>query len=160
MKYNVPVKTVGRRMAALLATLYDRSQSTFTIADVVSITGLSPRLASSLVRKAIKRGLISRPQRGLFVIVPPELGSTVEYAVNPYLLVRQLAGNAPYFVSHASAMEIHRMVTQPQMVVFAASTKRILPRTAQETDFRFVLIKPDHFFGTIKPGSQSKNPSK
>src|SRR2546427_418449 len=107
MKYNAPLKTVGRQMARLLAALYDRSQSTFIIADVEEITGLSPKLASSLVRKAVKRGLLSRIKRGLFIIVPPELGSTVEYAGNPYLVARRLAGDALCFISHASAMEIH-----------------------------------------------------
>jgi predicted transcriptional regulator of viral defense system len=42
------------------------------------------------------------------------------------------------------------MVTQPQMVIFASSTKRLLSRTLEGTEFRFVLIKPAHFFGTTK----------
>jgi predicted transcriptional regulator of viral defense system len=61
-----------------------------------------------------------------------------------------LAGDAPSFISHASATEIHRMVTQPQYVVFSSSTKRIPNRTVKGTEFRFVLIKPKHFFGTAK----------
>jgi predicted transcriptional regulator of viral defense system len=150
MKYNAPLKTVGNQMARLLAALYDRSQSTFTIADVEEITGLRPSLASSLVRKAAKRGVVSRLKRGLFIIVPPELGSTAEYSGNPYLVARRLAGDAPCFISHASAMEIHRLVTQPQLAVFASSTKRIPNRTIQGTEFHFVLIKRNHFFGTTK----------
>ena len=42
------------------------------------------------------------------------------------------------------------MVTQPQFVVFSSSTKRIPNQTLNGTDFRFVLIKPNHFFGTTK----------
>jgi len=42
------------------------------------------------------------------------------------------------------------MVTQPQYVVFSSSTKRIPNRTVKGTEFRFVLIKPKHFFGTAK----------
>src|SRR5262245_42001015 len=118
-------KTVGRQTAKLLAALYDRAQTTFTIADVEEITGLRPVSASTLLHKAVKRGIISRLKRGVFVIVPPELGSTREYAGNPYLVAQRLAAGAPFFISHSSAMEIHRMVTQPQFVVFASSTKRI-----------------------------------
>lgn len=40
------------------------------------------------------------------------------------------------------------MVTQPQLVVFASSTKRIANRTIHGTKFRFVLVKPAQFFGT------------
>lgn len=137
-------------MAQLLSALHDRSQTTFTLRDVVKITGLRPNLASSLIHKAANRGLVSRLKRGLFVIVPSELGSTTEYTGNPYLVARQLAGEAPYFISHASAMELHRMVTQPELVVFASSTKRIHSRTLQGTEFRFVLVKRADFFGTTK----------
>jgi predicted transcriptional regulator of viral defense system len=47
-------------------------------------------------------------------------------------------------------MEIHRMVTQPQLVVFASSAKRLRSQTVQGTEFRFVFIKPKHYFGTVK----------
>jgi len=149
-KHQLPLKTVGPQTALLLRTLYDRSQTTFTLADVEQITHLRPSLASSLLHKAAKRGLVSRLKRGVFVLVPPEMGSSAEYSGNSYLVARRLAGDAPSFISHASAMEIHRMVTQPQYVVFSSSTKRIPNRTLNGTEFRFVLTKPKHFFGTAK----------
>lgn len=149
-KHNIRTKTIGPQAATLLAGLYDRSQSTFTLADAQKITGLSPHLASSLLHKAVRRGLVSRLKPGVFIIIPPELGSTTEYAGDPYLTARRLAGNAPCFISHASAMEIHRMVTQPQLAVFASSPKRLRSRTLCGTEFRFVFIQPEHYFGTTK----------
>jgi predicted transcriptional regulator of viral defense system len=149
-KYNSVLKTVGRQTARLLTGLYDRSQSTFTLADAEKITGLNSSLASSLLHKAVGRGLVSRLKPGVFVIVPPELGSTAEYAGNPYVTAVRLAGESPSFISHASAMEIHRMVTQPQLTVFASSSKRIRSRKLHGTEFRFVFIKPEHHFGTMK----------
>src|SRR5260370_40751888 len=112
-------KPVGRQTAVLLAGLYDRAQSTFTLGDAQEITGLSSRLASSLLHKAVRRGIVSRLKPGVFVIVPPELGSTSDYAGDPYLTAKRLVGSTACFISHASAMEIHRMVAQPQLVVFA-----------------------------------------
>jgi predicted transcriptional regulator of viral defense system len=149
-KHNAALKTVGRQTARLLTALYDRAQSTFTLADAEKITGLSSNLASSLLHKAVGRGLVSRLKPGLFIIVPPELGSSAEYAGDPYLTAVRLAGKAPCFVSHASAMEIHRMVTQPQLVVFASSLKRIRSRKLHGTEFRFVLIRPEQYFGVVK----------
>ena len=143
-------KTVGSKMAGLLARLYDRSQSTFTLADAQEITGLNSQLASSLLHKAVKRGIVSRLKPGVFVIVPQELGTTSEYTGNPYLTAKWLAGSAPCFISHASAMEIHRMVTQPQLAVFASSAKRLQSRSLHGTEFHFVLVKPEHYFGTAK----------
>lgn len=149
-KHNIQTKTVGPQTATLLTGLYDRSQSTFTLADAQRITGLSSHLASSLLHKAVRRGLVSRLKPGVFIIMPPELGSTAEYAGDPYLTARRLAGNAPCFISHASAMEIHRMVTQPQLAVFASSPKRLRSRTLYGTEFRFIFIQPEHYFGTTK----------
>jgi len=150
IKHNTPGKTTGRQTAGLLAALYDRSQSTFTLADAQEITGLSPELTSSLLHKAVRRGLLSRLKPGVFVVVPPELGSSSEYAGDPFLTAKSLAGSAPCFISHASAMEIHRMVTQPRLVVFASSAKRLRSQTVHGTEFRFVFIKPEHYFGTVK----------
>jgi predicted transcriptional regulator of viral defense system len=149
-KHNPPGKTVGPQTAALLAGLYDRAQSTFTLGDAQEITGLSSHLASSLLHKAVRRGVGSRRKPGVFVIVPPELGSASDYAGDPYLTAKRLAGEGPCFISHASAMEIHRMVTQPQLVVFASSSKRLRSRTLHGTEFRFVYIRADHYFGTAK----------
>jgi predicted transcriptional regulator of viral defense system len=131
-----PVKTIGPQMASLLAGLYDRSQSTFTLQNAQEITKLSAHAASSLLHKAVGRGLVSRLKPGLFVIIPPEFGSSADYAGNPFLTAHRLAGNAHCFISHASAMEIHRMVTQPQFAVFASSAKRLRSRTLHGTEFR------------------------
>jgi predicted transcriptional regulator of viral defense system len=150
MQHNETGKTVGRQMANLLAGLYDQSRTTFALADAEKITGLSPKGASSLLHKAARRGLVSRLKPGIFVIIPQELGSTREYSGDPYLTATKLAGEAPVFVSHASAMEIHRMVTQPQLAVFATSSKRLRSRALYGTEFRFVYVRPKQYFGTAK----------
>ena len=149
-KYNRNIRTIGPQMAKLLNGLHDRSQTTFTLLDVKQITGLEPALASSLLHKALRRGLVSRVKGGVYMLIPAELGSTVEYGGNPYLIARLLAGDAPCYLAYSTAMEIHRMVTQPQFVIFTATTKRVRNRILKGTDFRFILIKPAHFFGTTR----------
>jgi predicted transcriptional regulator of viral defense system len=142
-----PSKTVGSRTAQLLMALYERQNTTFTIADVESITGLSAASARSLIRHAVDRGVVSRLEPGLFVLVPPELGRATEFAGNPYIIARELTAGVDYYISHASAMELHRMVTQPQFVIFTSTTNRIRNRTIHGTEFRFVLIGRDDLFG-------------
>jgi predicted transcriptional regulator of viral defense system len=84
---------------------------------------------------------------GLFVLVPPELGSATEFSGNPYLTSRALAGGHDYYISYASAMELHRMVTQPQFVVFTSTARRLRNKMISGTEFRFVNQAPDSFFG-------------
>jgi predicted transcriptional regulator of viral defense system len=83
----------------------------------------------------------------LFILVPFELGRERDYLGSPYVVARELAGGADYFVSHASAMDLHQMVTQPQLVVYATTTHAIRPRVVLGTEFRFVRCKPEHLFG-------------
>jgi predicted transcriptional regulator of viral defense system len=149
-KNNLSLRTSRSRMANLIMALYDSGRTMFTTAEAAQITGLTVAIASSLLHKARKRGLVSQLKRGLFVIVPPELGSSADYAGNPYLIARYLANGAPYFLSHASAMELHRMVTQPQFVTFISSTKRIPKQTLRGSQFRFVLLKAKDFFADTK----------
>ena len=142
-----PSKTVGSRSAQLLTALYESGHTIFTHADVESITGLLPASARSLVRHAVARGIISRLKPGLFVLVPPDLGRATEFSGNPYVVARQLAAGADYFISHASAVELHRMVTQPQFVIFTSTTKRQRNRTIHGTEFRFILVRHEDAFG-------------
>lgn len=131
----------------MLTALYENGQTTFTHAEVESITGLPPASARSLIRHAVARGVVSRLQPGLFVLVPPELGRETEFAGNPYIIARHLAAGAEYFISHASAMELHRMLTQPQFVIFTSTTKRLRRRTIHGTEFRFVLVRHEDVSG-------------
>jgi predicted transcriptional regulator of viral defense system len=130
--------------------LWDRAASVFSLAEAAEILHISADAASSLLRKATRRGLLSRLQGGKYMVIPPELGSTIEYAGNPLLVAAGLVGHADYFVSHASAMEIHRMVTQPQLVVYVSVCRQMRNRHSNGTEYRFVKIKPGHLFGTTK----------
>ena len=56
MKRKKLLKTVGGQTARLLAALYDRSQTTFTLADVEHITGLHGVSARTLIHKAARFG--------------------------------------------------------------------------------------------------------
>ncbi len=147
---HAPFKTVGPRTALLTTTLYDRARTTFTLADVEEITGLNAASARSLMRSAAARGIVSRLKPGLFVLVPPELGSAREFSGNPYITARALAGGGDYYISHSSAMELHRMVTQPQFVVFTSASKRLRSKTIHGTEFRFVHQKPECLFGATR----------
>jgi len=102
-------------MANLIMALYDSGRTMFTTTEAAQITGLTVAIASSLLHRARKRGL--------FVIVPPELGSSVEYSGNPYLVARYLASDAAYFLSH------QRVGTSPHGDAAAACHIRLQHQT-------------------------------
>jgi predicted transcriptional regulator of viral defense system len=127
--------------------LHERGRTLFTHADVEEITDLSAKSGRNLVAGLVNRGLATRLKPGLFILVPFELGRERQYLGNPYVVARELADTVDYYLSHASAMDLHHMVTQPQLAMFVTSPKAIRPRTVLGTEFRFVRCKPEDMFG-------------
>lgn len=113
-------KTLGPQAAYLVGTLYEYGKPVFSNADVMEITGLEPKSARNFVASLVKRGVASRLKPGLFILVPYELGFEREYMGNPYVIARELSNRKKYYISHGSAMDIHQMLTQPQLKVFAS----------------------------------------
>jgi predicted transcriptional regulator of viral defense system len=140
-------KTLGRQTAHLVTMLHEQGRPLFTHADVQGITGLAAQSSRNLVAGLVNRGLATRLKPGLFILVPFELGRERDYLGNPYVVARELADTSDYYVSHASAMDLHQMVTQPQLAVFVTSPKAIRPRTVLGTEFRFVRCKVEDLFG-------------
>jgi predicted transcriptional regulator of viral defense system len=127
--------------------LNERGKTTFTLQDAEEITGLRNSSVRTLIHKAERRGLITRLRAGLYTLVPFELGRATEYVSDPYVIAREMCEGRPYFLSHASAMELHRMVTQPQFTIYVSSTMRTPPRSVHGHEYRFVTLKPTDFFG-------------
>ena len=125
-------KTMGPRSSALWVELNERGHTTFSLRDVEEITGLRGSSARTLIHKAERRGLVTRLRAGLYTLVPFELGRATEYVGDPYVIAREMCEGHPYFLSHASAMELHRMVTQPQFTIYVSSTMRTPPRSVQD----------------------------
>ncbi len=144
------MKTLGSRTAPLVAELYERGRSTFTLADVEAITGLSPGAARSLVSKAVARGLMTRLTSGLFALVPFELGHATHYSPDPYLLAVEAVGHIPYFLSHATAFELQRLTTQPNFTIYVSCVKRLKPKIIGGYAYHFVQVLPEELFGTTK----------
>jgi predicted transcriptional regulator of viral defense system len=147
MNTNETLKTLGSQAARLVTELHERGRTMFSNADVEEITGLGPKSARNFAASLVHRGVATRLKPGLFILVPFELGRERQFLGNPLVVARELAGGSDYFVSHASAMEIHRMVTQPQLVIFTSTPRAIRPRVVLGTEFRFVRCTPDHLFG-------------
>ena len=149
-KHNHTGKTLGPQAARLVATLHERGRRVFTLSEVTEILGRNGPSARSFLRKLVNRGVATRLRPGLFSLVPFELGREREYLGNPYVVARELMQGKPYYLSHASAMDLHGMVTQPQLVVSVTSPQPMRGRTILGTEFRFVRCRPAHFFGTVE----------
>ena len=150
MNLDEPLKTLGPQAARLVTVLYERGSTLFSNADVEDITGLRPKSARNFVAALVHRGVATRLKPGLFILVPYELGRERDYLGNPLVVARELAGDPDYYISHASAMDVHQMVTQPQLVIYVTAPRSVRPRMVLGTEFRVVRCKPDHVFGVTE----------
>jgi len=143
------MKTIGNQTAKLVEGLHDRGRSTFTLDDAVKILGSPRNIVSNLLAKAERRGVVTRLRRGLFTLVPFELGSATVYGGNPLIVASRLLDGRTHFLSHGTAMGIHGMTRQPQILVTASCVK---PPTrhaqAGGTELRVVSIRENEVFGT------------
>ncbi|MCF8039535.1 MAG: hypothetical protein K9K79_09490 [Desulfohalobiaceae bacterium] len=141
------LKTLGPQAAYLVAALHEEGKTVFSHADVMKVTGLNPKSARNFVASLVNRGVAARLKPGLFILVPYELGFENEYMGNPFVIARELANSDKYYISHSSAMDIHQMVTQPQLKIYTSVTRPIRPRFILGSEFFFVFCKLEHFFG-------------
>ncbi len=148
--HNERLKTLGPQAARLVTTLYESGRTIFTLDDAEAITGFKAGPARSFIHKLVIRGVVMRLRPGLFILVPFELGRERQYLGNPYVVARELAGAKDYFVSHASAMDIHGMTTQPQLVVYITRPKVMRSRMVLGTEFHFIYCPRARFFGAVE----------
>jgi predicted transcriptional regulator of viral defense system len=148
MRYrNNKLKTLGSQAAHLVTTLYEQNKPIFRLKEVQKILRLNEVSSSSFVRKLANRGVVTRLKPGLFILIPFELGKEAEYIGNPLVVAREIVGGKDYFLSHATAMEIHGGITQPQLVVYVTILKPRRSITALGIEFRFIYNQKKYFFG-------------
>ncbi|MGB2783532.1 MAG: type IV toxin-antitoxin system AbiEi family antitoxin [Atribacterota bacterium] len=144
---NNKLKTLGPQAAHLVTTLYEQNKPIFRLKEVQKILRLDEVSSRSFVRKLVNRKVVTRLKPGLFILVPFELGKEAEYIGNPFVVAREIMGGKDYFLSHATAMEIHGGVTQPQLVVYITILKPRRSIAAQGIEFRFIHSQKKYFFG-------------
>ena len=148
MRYkNNKLKTIGTQAAHLVTTLYEQNKPIFRLKEVQKILRLNEVSSSSFIRKLANRGVVARLKPGLFILVPFELGKETEYIGNPLVVAGEIVGGKDYFISHATAMEIHGGVTQPQLVIYVTTLKPRRSITALGVEFRFIHNQKKYFFG-------------
>lgn len=144
---SVSLKTLGPQAAKLVTTLHERGRLVFRLQDVREITALPESSARSFIRKLVDRGVATRLKPGLFVLVPFELGKERQYLGSPLIVAREIMAGDAYYLSHGTAMEIHGMLTQPQLVVTVTTPKPRRSLTTLGVQFRFVRCQRKHLFG-------------
>lgn len=140
-------KNLGAESARLLTTLASQGQMVFTIEDALRIYGKSYSATVQTLRRLDQAGWLVRLNAGKYAIVPLEAGEEAIPVANRLVIARELAGEAPYYISHDSALEIHNMLTRPVTTVTVTITHRLTNRTVLRVPYRFVTARPEALWG-------------
>ena len=140
-------KTLGRKSAYLITTLYEKNKKIFRLKDIQNILNIDADSSRNFARKLVNRHIVTRLKPGLFILLNYDLGMTDKFIGNEYIIAKELINDKKYYISHFSAMEIHGMITQPQYTVYAVSIKKMKPVNVQGIKFKFVPVKENQYFG-------------
>ncbi|HXH74686.1 MAG TPA: hypothetical protein VNJ08_06950 [Bacteriovoracaceae bacterium] len=155
-EYNQPrSKSLGPKSADLISGLYDENKALFTTEDAARISGLSGNALNVFLGRLAKKGIITKLKTGLFNIVPSELGSESVFISEPALIAKSIVHqkgltDTEYYISHGSALELHQMVTQPQLSTYCSVTKHFGKENVHGIEIDFILAKKSQLFGVEK----------
>jgi predicted transcriptional regulator of viral defense system len=142
------MKTLGQQSAKLVETLQDERRQIFTIDDAARILKSPRNVVSNMLGKAEKRGILTRLRRGVYILVPSEMGSETVYAGNPLIVADRLLGSRQHFLSHGTALAIHGMTLQPRtLVIISAVQPTFRHINSQGTEIKVVAVNLRDVFG-------------
>ena len=142
-------KNLGAESALLITTMASQGQSVFSIADAQKASGKDYAVVLQELRRLIKSGWVVKLSPGMYALVPLSAGAEAIPEANRFVIARALMENAPYYISHDSAFEIHNMLTRPVTTVTITSPRRLRNRIIIKVPYRFIYASRDDLWGVI-----------
>lgn len=149
MKYKMkrPTKALGRTSSKLLLTLSANDKNIFSISDAQEVVKTSSAATRILLSDLVNKKWLIRLVPGKYLIVPLSAGGKAEYSENWYVIAKHLIEPNPYYISHYSALNIHKMITQPIMTVYISTPKRRKKAKILGANYRFIYAKLSKLWG-------------
>lgn len=104
-------------------------------------------LKNTLMRM-VRSNMLVRLTKGLYYIVPLE-HSSKKYIPNWHLVAKYLMRKKNYYVGYYSALQIHKLITQPSLTEIVVTDVQVKPANIeiQGVRFQFVYHNKARFFG-------------
>lgn len=136
-------KGLGDKESFLLRSLARKDKEIFTIEDAKEIIE-SPK---KVVHALSKKGWILHLKRGLYAIVPLDIGprGADAFTIHDFVIASHLV--EPYYVGYWSALNYHGLTDEIPRTVFIATQKAKKPLRILYSDFYFVKLTNKKFFG-------------
>lgn len=140
-------KTLGSVSAELLLRLSAAGKTIFSIADAQAITKKNYVATVALLSQLVRRRWLVRLVPGKYLMVPLEAGLEGIPMANRFVIIREVLGPHPYYISHYTAMELHQMTTQPIKTVYVTLPRQWANQIIAGVSYRFIYARPRSFWG-------------
>ncbi len=126
-----------------------KDQDCFTFQDVVAEYPETDKFFLSKVLSAmLEKGMLIKLNRNLYHIVPSSEDAKT-YFPDWHLVAKYLMKVREYYIGYYSAMQIHGLITQPNLKEFIVTKRQVIPskRKIRGVEFQFVTHNESRFFG-------------
>lgn len=143
------ITQLGPREAEFLMNVASKGNGHFTIETAMEFWS-SAHVAHNKLTQLVKKGWISRIERGKYVVIPLEAGPLRQWAQDEYIVAQILV--QPSAIAYWSAIRHWNWTEQIPRVVYVQTAKRKKKRQEQflGVTYRFVMVPPHKFFGNVK----------
>lgn len=121
----------------------------FSTDDVrVEFSSISSSHLTNTLMRMVKSNMLIRLKRGVYYIVPLEHNNP-KFIPNWHLVAKYLMQSKNYYIGYYSALQIHKLITQPSLTEIVVTDVQIKPSKIeiQGVRFQFVYHKKDRLFG-------------
>ena len=133
----------------VLKKFSQKDMQCFSVSDVQEeFNEISHSHLSNILMRMVKKNMLIRLKKGLYYIVPLEHNDP-DFIPNWHLVAKYLMQDKNYYVAYYSALQLHKLITQPSLTEIIATDIQVKPSKIeiQGIRFQFVYHKKDRFFG-------------
>jgi predicted transcriptional regulator of viral defense system len=136
--------SLSKQEALFLTTFSASNRNVFTYAQAMEFFH-SRVAATNTLGRLVRKGWLQRLERGSYMIIPLEAGPERQWTENAFVLSTALI--TPGALAYWSALRFWNMTEQIPHVQLIQTTKRKQPVFIQGTEYRFITVKENRFFG-------------
>lgn len=103
---------------------------------------------NNTLMRMVNDNMLIRLNRGLYYVVPLEQNSPM-FIPDWHLVAKYIMRNKNYYIGYYSALQIHKLITQPSLTEIVVTDIQIKPSVVeiQGVRFQFVYHNKNRFFG-------------
>jgi predicted transcriptional regulator of viral defense system len=131
--------------------LIERDLEVFSAVQVAPFFGKVDTKVYVLLDDLVKRGWLTKLKKGLYARNPQGRKGDA-YMPNWHKVAAGLMYPKDYYIGFYSALQIHELITQPMLIEYIVTSKRVIPKVQliQGVEFEIFYYQSNRFFGFTK----------